>query len=443
MLYNYSMTKNTTNSTKKHPTVPIASTVEKVKGHNTLTIYRMEKSPYYYVRIFENGKIYRKSTKTEDRKKAIRFAEEFFLELKGKQINKLPLTQKSGFEVCAYGLLKENKTRVIRKEIVEGKIKHDEARLKKDILPYFKQYQVADIDYKTIAGYIDYLIEDRKEKKVSGSTLKIHLSHIKTILGYAQRMGVITAIPAFPKIKTIDTARSWFSKAEYSKLHNTARTHIGEKFEIEAKSGEVIRTMHLTEELYDLILFMTNTFIRPTDIRVLKHKHIAIVRGDEVYLRLTHPPTKKHANPVISMPKAIEVYKELLERQKKEGYGKAEDFVFQPQHKENRDYAIQQLHRQFEYVLKLCNLKTNGAGERRTLYSLRHTAIMFRLIEAQGLDLLTLARNARTSVEMIDRFYAKHLLAEMNVEKLQSHRSASKSKRNEEIKDRVMEKSIK
>ena len=433
------MTKNTHISSKKHPTVPIPSTVEKVKGHSTLTIYKMEKSPYYYVRIFENGKIYRKSTKKTERKEAIKFAEEYFLELKGKQINKLPLTQKSGFEVCAYGLLKENKTRVLRKEIVESKIKHDEARLKKDILPYFKHFQVGDIDYKAINGYIDYLIKDRKVIKVSGSTLKIHLSHIKTILGYAQRMGVIQALPAFPKIKTVDTARSWFSKAEYSKLHNTARTHIGEKFEIKAKSDEVIRTMVLTKELYDLILFMTNTFIRPTDIRVLKHKHIAIVKSDEVYLRLTHPPTKKHANPVVSMPKAIEVYNEIVERQKKEGFGKAEDFVFQPQHKENRDYAIQQLHRQFEYVLQLTNLKTNGAGEKRTLYSLRHTAIMFRLIDSQGLDLLTLARNARTSVEMIDRFYAKHLLAEMNIEKLQSHRSATKTERNEEIKSRVKE----
>ena len=59
------------------------------------------------------------------------------------------------------------------------------------------------------------------------------------------------------------------------------------------------------------------------------------------------------------------------------------------------------------------------------MYSLRHTAIMFRLTESQGLDLLSLARNARTSVEMIDRFYAKHLTAEMNVELIQSNRNDS------------------
>jgi ribosomal protein L31E len=47
---------------------------------------------------------------------------------------------------------------------------------------------------------------------------------------------------------------------------------------------------------------------------------------------------------------------------------------------------------------------------------------MFRLIKGKDMCLLTLARNARTSVEMIDRFYAKHLTAEMNIDVLQSMR---------------------
>jgi hypothetical protein len=47
---------------------------------------------------------------------------------------------------------------------------------------------------------------------------------------------------------------------------------------------------------------------------------------------------------------------------------------------------------------------------------------MNRLIKGDNISLLTLARSARTSVEMIDRFYAKHLTAEMNIEQLQSNR---------------------
>ena len=45
--------------------------------------------------------------------------------------------------------------------------------------------------------------------------------------------------------------------------------------------------------------------------------------------------------------------------------------------------------------------------------------------------------HARTSVEMIDRFYAKHLTAEMNVVLVQSHRSPTKQARNDEIKSRL------
>lgn len=40
----------------------------------------------------------------------------------------------------------------------------------------------------------------------------------------------------------------------------------------------------------------------------------------------------------------------------------------------------------------------------------------------KDLDLLTLARTARTSVEMIDRFYASSLTAELNRDKLHSFR---------------------
>ena len=71
-------------------------------------------------------------------------------------------------------------------------------------------------------------------------------------------------------------------------------------------------------------------------------------------------------------------------------------------------------------ALKLLKLST--AGEKRTLYSLRHSSIMFRLMFGRAVDTLTLARNARTSPEMIDRFYAAPLQGEMNVGELQSKR---------------------
>ena len=46
-------------------------------------------------------------------------------------------------------------------------------------------------------------------------------------------------------------------------------------------------------------------------------------------------------------------------------------------------------------------------GQRRTAYSLRHTYICMRLME--GADIYQIAKNCRTSVEMIEKYYASHI----------------------------------
>jgi len=52
-------------------------------------------------------------------------------------------------------------------------------------------------------------------------------------------------------------------------------------------------------------------------------------------------------------------------------------------------------------------LKTDREGNERTAYSLRHTYISMRLME--GADIYQVAKNCRTSVEMIEKYYASHI----------------------------------
>ena len=52
-------------------------------------------------------------------------------------------------------------------------------------------------------------------------------------------------------------------------------------------------------------------------------------------------------------------------------------------------------------------LKVDRDGKPRTAYSLRHTYICMRLME--GADIYQVAKNCRTSVEMIEKHYAIHL----------------------------------
>jgi integrase len=115
----------------------------------------------------------------------------------------------------------------------------------------------------------------------------------------------------------------------------------------------------------------------------------------------------------------VEAYERLLARRQAIGPIQPSDYVFFPIWPD-REYALAQMRRQFDLVLKRAGLKISSRGERRTLYCLRHTAIMERLLNGDRNDVLSLARSARTSVEMIERFYTRHLHGEMVVKKIHS-----------------------
>jgi hypothetical protein len=122
----------------------------------------------------------------------------------------------------------------------------------------------------------------------------------------------------------------------------------------------------------------------------------------------------------------VRVYQRMCERRLKTlGEGAqipANEYVFMPDAASRND-AMKKLQRQFEVVLEMTSLRRSSNDEIRSLYSLRHSSIMFRLLYGRAIDTLTLARNARTSPEMIDRFYAAPLQGEMNIEMLQSRRN--------------------
>lgn len=149
-----------------------------------------------------------------------------------------------------------------------------------------------------------------------------------------------------------------------------------------------------------------------------------VVHGSSVYLRMTLPETKRHDAPMVTLRPAVQVYESLLARAQKNGYDSPEDYVFLPAEKD-RVYALAVLGFWFKWVMREAGVSpVDSLGRLRTLYCLRHTSIMFRLLYGQGIDMLTLARNARTSVQMIERFYASALDGEMNVAMLQSKRTS-------------------
>jgi integrase len=225
------------------------------------------------------------------------------------------------------------------------------------------------------------------------------------------RENLIDRMPMMPSIKLSDSPRGWFSIKEYDELRKKLQELIDK--------GVVVRGQQITKELSYLVTFMVNTFLRPSDLKNLRHRNIEVVENEQKYLRITTEQSKTENLPIVSMEFAINIYKDILNLRTE---SKKDDYVFFP-NISNRDRAMKIMSSQFNEVLQYADLKNSSSGEPRTLYSLRHTAIMLRLTKGDHIDLLTLARNARTSVDMIERFYAKPLSAEMNVDKLQSMRS--------------------
>jgi hypothetical protein len=111
-------------------------------------------------------------------------------------------------------------------------------------------------------------------------------------------------------------------------------------------------------------------------------------------------------------------------------YTADEDFVFLPQFKD-RKTALKNLQNQFDVLLSQLNLRFSVNGEERSMYSLRHTCITYRYMYGEKVDLLVLARNARTSPEMIDKHYASKFSAVHNIEMIQSRKKTKRFKLDE------------
>lgn len=391
-----------------------------------LVIFKVECSRFWWARVYVNGRMRMKSTKTEVKKEAIEQAKEFFYELLqnkgGRGGSKLKTRSFSGLAVS---LLDIEKTTAKKSLYL-----NDKGKINNFLIPHFGEKLISDIEHKDLVRMMERL----NEKELSPATKKHYLSLTHKIFKHAVEEDVIKAIPLFPKIserlKTKEK-RDFLTLSEYTKLNNTARDL--------AKTQKIVRGVPITEEMRLLNKFMVNAFLRPSDIKVLKHKHITKksdkdINGEPVeWLALNHPATKTTAHEVQTMPECVEIYNQLVKFRKadhakriKEAkaikdskkrekalkeldgspYTDPDDYVFFPGYP-NRATMMGTWGRLFREVVAHSKLQEK-TGKNIQLYSLRHTSIMFRLIYSQ-VDTLVLAKNARTSQAVIEQFYGSHL----------------------------------
>ena len=316
-------------------------------------------------------------------------------------------------------ILAQEKHKVARNEVTEGTYRMTKVRLETNISEFFFDTDLRTINTASIQRFINFL----SDKELSTPTIVGYIAQLRKVLRYLVEKDLIQ-MPLFPKMKVTQKPRGAFTVTEYAAILRQAKTlrhhvYVWDKPDTRFHIKPMYRTMPM--EMNWLLRFMVYTFLRPGDIRQLKNKHIEIISGKFNYLRLTPPEIKRHKAPTVSLPQAVNIYKTILQHHTAQGYGKPEDYVFFPEEK-NRLRALNTIGWLFNWIMNSLGLKEGPHGADRSFYSLRHTAITFRLIFGGNIDLLTLARNARTSVEMIEKFYASTLSAEMNIQLLHSKR---------------------
>ena len=290
-------------------------------------------------------------------------------------------------------------------------------RVNTHLVEYFGKTPVKDINAGLVQEYrIHRHTNGYKGRKPSRSTLHHETVTLRLVLKTAHRYGWIDAVPDIsPPYKTSGkvTHRAWFSPEDSKKLYEATRDR--------AKNPSKERYRTAWEDLHDYVLFMANTGLRPDETGRLEYRDVTIVTDQDSGERLLEIEVrgKRGVGYCKSMTGAILPFQRMQKRHK----GQPTDIIFG---KTPRDLLNK--------VLDDLDLKHDRDGNVRTAYSLRHTYICLRLME--GADIYQIAKNCRTSVEMIEQFYAAHLkntldASAINVKKPKKPNKSNKSKLDE------------
>jgi len=277
-------------------------------------------------------------------------------------------------------------------------------------LKEFNQQEIDTITNSQISQFVTKLLETG----IKPATVKHHIVVLRKIMKFAIANDLMKNLPVFPRITgKLQTSlkRDYLTVPEYDLVCKCTETL--------SLKNTIVQGVLLTDEMKYLIQFMVNTFIRPSDLRVLRHKHIERKKDDSSsWLELNHPATKTNQNPVQSMEVTVHTYDKLIEFKKSRGESpQMNDYVFFNEFGD-RDKMMSVVAKLFKRIVKESGIEVK-TDKKLTLYSLRHSSIMFRLTLGQ-VDTLTLARNARTSQAMIDKFYASHLTTQQTRKQLHS-----------------------
>src|SRR6185437_14377927 len=285
-------------------------------------------------------------------------------------------------------------------------------RLKNYLLPFFGNLGLSEITRAKVQEYRIKRMQDKvrgRDHPPARNTIHQEFVVLRQVLKTAELHGWITAIPNLSspyKTSGKISHRAWFSPEEYKQLYEATRDRV--------ENPRHNRHRNAYAELHDYVLFMANTGLRPDESKRIQFRDVKIVNDRDSGQTILEIDVrgKRGTGFCKSMPGAVHPFQRVVKRRDPA----PADLVFPNTH-----------HELFRIILEEQDLKFDREGQRRTLYSLRHTYICLRLME--GADVYQVAKNCRTSVQMIEEFYASHIKNMVDASNLNMRRSRARRPR--------------
>jgi hypothetical protein len=362
--------------------------VSSVKNCGTLSLYKIPRSQFWYFRYWSRARdgYVKVSTRTADKNEALHIAKVAW------QQSGIPFAERIAPELTfrhwADEFLVSQARAVERQELSPIVQRMDISRLNNGA-KFFAAMPIREIGSAQVDAYRDHL--HTSKSGIAPATVRHYLLATRKVLTFAARQGVINSVPLMPKHKAgdLDSPRCKFNLTDYRKLTSYL-----------AREGKQNPRL---AELRDCVIFLTNTLLRPSEFKDLRLSDCVEKIGNDgrpcLWVNPQHPKVRSRKYETPSMGGALFAFNRMRKR-----LSDGERYLFFPS-LEDRSGAIQKLGGLFRKSVKILNLYTSPDGV-RTLYSLRHTGITWRM-EAGTATVFEIARWARTSVGMIEKHYAR------------------------------------
>jgi len=394
-------------------------------------VYKRPNSSSWQCATYLAGKNRRTTTKEDSLSKAKEIAEDWYLQLRGK-LRDGELKSGKLFREAAKLYLREFDI-MTQGQRSPTYARGQHARTNGHLIPFFGSMVLPEITAGKINEYRIHRLEECKAmrgKPPAHNTMHQEIVTLRQIFKTALRHGWIDHLPDLSapyRASAKISHRAWFSPEEYKHLYEATRKR--------AHDPKQPRFRWEAEQLHDYVLFSANTGLRPDEAMRLQFRDVTVIEDEgsgqtilEIEVR-----GKRGVGYCKSTAGAVRPFKRLKTRTRPDGgpgrSGSRTASVANGEWHEPSptDLLFPKWPRDlFNAILDEEKLRTDRDGRPRTAYSLRHTYICLRLLE--GADIYQIAKNCRTSVEMIEKYYAAHLKTQLDAAAINIMRPRPKKK---------------